>query len=395
MGSDDGDEDDHGPGMTKEQKQGMGEWEARTKATATRRRVSGKNCGWDIRRQLTKSVAHFASARGLSAAQFATMVSLGLPIAFMNLLAFVNLHLQPQTQRPSFCAEIFAGQGLVAEQWEKRGYQSFTFERQADRVNEDFCSAEGFATCMFQLLSLSRAGDALTWFGTVCSTWIWLCRATTLRHQSNGYRGDVGKACVRLGNQMIARQSLFIILCGILNIHWCWEHPQSTVARKTAWMKVVQQIRDIMKVHTWQGMFDGPTMKPTFLFSWSQFHAKMKRTMPRDEATSGRWDSTEGVTHLPPSPSGRLRVSGNPQLKRSQRYPEQFCGEIYNSFTDRSNDDHAQLDLQMPDDPDGPVDWDGWLRQRKEWTDVLGVTWSDALLDDACAALGVPAMAPV
>ena len=120
MGSDDGDEDDHGPGMTKEQKQGMGEWEARTKATATRRRVSGKNCGWDIRRQLTKSVAHFASARGLSAAQFATMVSLGLPIAFMNLLAFANLHLQPQTQRPSFCAEIFAGQGLVAEQWEKR-----------------------------------------------------------------------------------------------------------------------------------------------------------------------------------------------------------------------------------------------------------------------------------
>ena len=109
-------------------------------------------------------------------------------------------------------------------------------------------------------------------------------------------------------------------------MHWCWEHPQSTVAHKTAWMKVVQQIRDIMKVHTWQGMFDGPTMKPTFLFSWSQFHAKMKRTMPRDEATSGRWDSTEGVTHLPPSPSGRLRVSGNPQLKRSQRYPEQFCG---------------------------------------------------------------------
>jgi hypothetical protein len=61
---------------------------------------------------------------------------------------------------------------------------------------------------------------SLTWFGTVCSSFTVLCRAQSLRQESNGYEGDTNRAFVQIGNGLAAVSALLYLLTALMgNIH--------------------------------------------------------------------------------------------------------------------------------------------------------------------------------
>ena len=163
-----------------------------------------------------------------------------------------------------------------------------------------------------------KTARALQLYGTVCSTWIWMSRASTKR-SLEAPLSDRGSATVVHSNVMVSRVSLLMLM------GWCkmcdqmqeqplsslmFAHPrQKQVARFTQWNCVVMAM----------GAYGAATEKPTKL--WSACSWKPYTPPPGSDPQLCTRDASGGVTGIPNA------------LKESQTYPKGFGEEVCRLYT--------------------------------------------------------------
>ena len=118
----------------------------------------------------------------MSTAQIKYLVRVRAPLILWQAFVFMKLTLGPVCQ-DLMCLDAFAGVGHVFAQWAQADMSACTYEMLDDNVNEDILSSQGFLRLLLYCMRLSSEG--LAHWGTVCSSWVWMCRATSKISSSN------------------------------------------------------------------------------------------------------------------------------------------------------------------------------------------------------------------
>ena len=383
--------DDEGCGHTVETFCGrMAEQQAEDAPRVKRRRLRHKQkCSTPpIPAKPSRKLHHAANSRGVPAAALRMMIKVGLPMILLNSLTFIQ-HLFPIDQEtPSFHAELFTGVGQIAESFEAGGCgPAGRFDILRHSTHEDICGPEGFLS-LLRILRCCCPGGLAHW-ATVCSTWIYLSRASTDRSRSRPL-GDLNLPFVCAANTMLARVCLAMAFAACLRIWNIHEQPVTSlvpVTKFVRWLKWI--LRTILNVawfeeFTWLGAYGHETQKPTQLIGTAPWIGQLRRSLSLEEKEALLPDC--GVRHLPFHPiTMRPRVSGAQGLKSSQAYPRAYGQEVFKlwrqNYTGEFRWDAVDVDEE--------IDWDEWRRNSRR------CNWSASRLDDIAVMLGIPGDFPL
>ena len=241
------------------------------------------------------------------------------------------------------CLDMFAGQEAVKKAWERRGYAAVAYEILKGGVNHDLNSGPGFITAVIYCLRLRFNGFS-SW-GTVCSSWIWVVMSTSGRTKQNPL-GDSQKPFVASGNTMVARMSLLLLLLEARGCVWLLEQPATSLMPHhpyLAWM-LCRMRGMIFSVTTSMGAFGAATRKPTILRGNRWWIERLRRTAPRLPESTTTTRTINPVT-------GRLRVTGAPDLKATQVYPPGYGEALVDEWENWSAT--GQI-----------IDAEGWIIER-------------------------------
>ena len=126
---------------------------------------------------------------------------------------------------------VFQRNASITKRWADAGYNSFSFDRIDGNRFEDLSQTDGFLTAIWMCLSMKMSG--LCHWGTVCSSWVFMSRATSGR--SEGHPGGLaleGGSTSRYGNIMTARMILLLLLLEIRQVWWVLEQPMTSMMDK-------------------------------------------------------------------------------------------------------------------------------------------------------------------
>ena len=128
--------------------------------------------------------------------------------------------------RDLHCVDMFAGQESVRKAWSRRGYAAVGYEILKGGETMDLNSGAGWVTAVIFIMRLVLNGFS-SW-GTVCSSWIWVCLSTSKRTKENPL-GDQDKDFVVNGNTMVARMSALLLLLEARGCVWLLEQPATSL----------------------------------------------------------------------------------------------------------------------------------------------------------------------
>lgn len=163
---------------------------------------------------------------------------------------YLQLDHSPQDVR---VVEVFAGTGAINRACAERGLRSTAIDLSYS-TSMNILQSGGFLsgsqsckvyarltvvackqcvnvprTCVRQILKMSP--PALLWLAPVCSSWIFLSRASTKRSPACP-EGDASLTVVRHGNIMLSRVVLLVRLAQGLGHRWCVEQPTSSLMNR-------------------------------------------------------------------------------------------------------------------------------------------------------------------
>ena len=219
--------------------------------------------------------------------------------------------------------DFYAGMKAVSMTWIENSYESATYELLDDPERQHFCKGIGM---LFALMLIMRMKiGALSSWGTVCSSWIFVSSSVTKRTTEN-ILGDPSCKGVTDGNLQVSRMALLWELIKVRKgIMWL-EQPGSSRMHLHPRLHQFMQRNPTYECHTWMGCFGGETPKPTVLRSNRWYVTKMKRKMTEELRKSLCTTCTRTVHPV----TGRLEATGGKLLKESQVYPKQYAVEMFN-----------------------------------------------------------------
>ena len=219
--------------------------------------------------------------------------------------------------------DFYAGMKAVATTWAENSYEAATYELLDDPDRQNFCSGIGMFFALMLVMRMKIA--ALSSWGTVCSSWIFVSSSVTKRTIDN-ILGDPSCKGVNEGNLQVSRMALLWEVIKVRKgIMWL-EQPGSSRMHLHPRLHQFLQRYPTYECRTWMGCFGGETPKPTVLRSNRWYVTKMKRTMNEDLRKSL---STTCIRTVHPV-TGRLEATGGKLLKESQVYPKQYAVEMFN-----------------------------------------------------------------
>ena len=171
-----------------------------------------------ISREPKKPLEHFAQSRGMSLPAFQRLLVFGVPMVFLNILWWVH-QAQPVASKQLDLVENFAGIGVLHSTFQYHGYRSVQLDVLNHESFENILTPEGYASTVWFNMMLRRG--ALSHWATVCSSWVCICKGTTLRTLGNPL-GNTNIKIVREGNTMAARMCLVIFSWWQLACIGCW-----------------------------------------------------------------------------------------------------------------------------------------------------------------------------
>ena len=124
----------------------------------------------------SKKLHHYASARGIPALGFSRMLRCGLPMALINCLVFLHA-VSPRdvsADRPHM-ADLYAGVGNMALAFSEKDLVDQQFDIHRHPIFENILKSECWLAAIRIIRDTRPFG--LASFGTVCSSWIYLCRS--------------------------------------------------------------------------------------------------------------------------------------------------------------------------------------------------------------------------
>ena len=191
-----------------------------------------------------------AACRNLSVDQFLGMLNAGIPMVVLNVLYWLAKN-RP-IAKGKHCVEFFSGAGVIAKTFKKNGYVAAEYDIERSYVHENILTSEGMLTCLEHAQAIVQGG--LAHWATVCSSWVWICRSSTLRTEDRP-EGDPTVKSVKKGNMMVARMCTVLIILICKAVHWVLEQPASSLMTKSHWMRHVQTLKTTYETHTYMGAF--------------------------------------------------------------------------------------------------------------------------------------------
>ena len=116
-----------------------------------------------------------AAAVGLSAFSYGRLLAVGFPRVVFEMMKIIVAMKQPT---PRLCGmECFCGVATIATEFIQAGFPFHGADILLDPEHHDLTRPAGLVCLLFMVLSFEA--DAIWWFATVCSSWIWLSRSST------------------------------------------------------------------------------------------------------------------------------------------------------------------------------------------------------------------------
>ena len=226
--------------------------------------------------------------------------------------------------------EFFSGFGQLTRAGLNHGLRGLAFDI-TYREDHNALADEGLR--LFLTVLAGTKPGAMVWFGTPCSSFVVLCRAISLRHACNKYRGDTTRNFVRVGNALAAVTALTMLLADIVGCRPVLEQPLNSCLPKYSLMNCVLTFLRCRKVTTYLGAFRGPTLKPLQIVSSSSLTIRLCRERPE------LWQFAEAASLV--MKYGKQSFTGQKQeLKESEAYTYAFgCAVIEAFFLDSSGSD--------------------------------------------------------
>ena len=344
-----------------------------------------------IQRPPAQRLKHLAASRGLEPRALKRMIAIGLPMIILNALVFLETAEPLADSQRTECAEMYSGVASIAGAFEVHGYTSARYDEKRHELFENILSAEGFLTALKTTRNVRQFG--LSSWATVCSSWVYLCRASTGRNAAFP-EGDERLRIVSRANRMVARSVYLMAFGACLLIKLLHEQPLSSLmsaSKYFCWLR--SMLRAILSLSwtetiTWMGAYNHMLQKPTQLLHTQRFGIALARKMTAEQRAL--CEARDGVTKLPPDEvSGRARVVGKPVgLKESQAYTAEYGESVFQAWN--NCDDEGLLEMsQEACDSDEEADWDLW-RERS-----AACAWPEARLADVSDMLHIPQWAPL
>ena len=212
-----------------------------------------------------------------------------------------------------FCSLGMVHKSLMAKGWKCLGYDI------AHGKDQDLNSAGRWITALLWCLRFASS-TGLSWLGTVCSSWVCVCRASTRRSIANP-RGDTRSGSVRERNRHAARSATIAAICYSRLVTWILEQPLSSLLlQHPAFVHIQRKAVELgmrfIRIETYQGPFGADTLKPTMLASSDLCIQAMRRPHPGHAAFDPSNTCLKGTTA-----DGRKTYTGNKdELKATQTH---------------------------------------------------------------------------
>ena len=320
----------------------------------------------------------FSSASAVSAQQiglhqqtYNRLRRWGVPRVFLLIIGMVLAATQG-SQGSVDAVEGFSGVGRIDTAFKDSEHHSHGFKIEHQKCFESITTDECFCTLVYWVLCMSTKG--LAHMAALCSTWVWVSRASTGRSAVKPEGFDT--KAVKEANCMIERSVLLLLLCKARGCHLILEQPASSVME---FMPCVHHLKRCVGtnwacIFAYMGMFGHDCWKPTHLYSSSPSVQALKRKLDKNSKYAAGWSSSKCV-RVRCDTRGMIHVDGAEGLKQSQVYPKQYGDEVFKLWKDTLK--HETVDDSEVED----VDEDACMQL------VEAVGWKWGILDDVLACM--------
>ena len=309
---------------------------------------------------------------GLSTREYKNMLQWGVPIAIFNICYWLCRNSDSWGVSDIDFIEWFAGVAMVHKAFKRRGFASLAYDINqflGDSDIHDLCHVRGLLLAC-RWMSRQRWGAASHW-ATVCSTWVWLSRASTHRSEISPLgRGNVSRG-VAQANEMVAtmvalirwslaRHGVFILeqpATSLMIHHPRLEALKLDLRRRQAWHET----------RMFMGAWGAPTVKPSVLYANVPLSI-LKKPLSAVDMLRIREESGE---HKVTKRDAAGTVSGAEGLKATQEYSVEYGEAAATALT-------CAAVVEIEDaDSEGEID-------------VAADNWADTGLPTLCEWIGLP-----
>ena len=274
---------------------------------------------------------------------------LGAPLVLINMVMLTFVHFDC-SGKYGF-VEYYAGDAAVTKAQQARGIEAQALDIRYDDVGQDMTSDHGFINALACALNIIPGGGSH--WGTVCSSWIFMSSGTTKRSKL-APMGDRNCQSVRMGNLMVSRMVLILLVVQAVGAAWFLEQPLTSLMMHHVRMQWLARKVAIFELRPNMCDFGHATKKPTELWSNKPEVVEIKKY-----ATPAK--KPKKVVKLVDQyvdKNGRKRVTGGKLLKGSQSYPKGF-GEAMASLM-ATNSSLFKRQGSKPVRDMGPPAGDAW-----------------------------------
>jgi hypothetical protein len=312
------------------------------------------------------------------------LVDRGAIMEFLGILRFLGapllllqvLFLLAQIQKAPWLEllEVFAGEQAVTLAAQEAGRLSVGYEIRTCKDYMDFLGDRGFAYCL--QLGLALLPCAQMMMAPVCSSFVWINRSTSKRSLLNPL-GDQKKLYVAQANCMASRVVLMALIALAKGVLLFIEQPRGSLLEAHPRFQWFVQRHTLYRCSINMQSFGGETLKPTWLYCAHEciqhFPAYGKHS---GEVTTSKTTVVRKVTS-----TGKIAVTGGPDLKSTQAYPRGFglaCNRFFVDFKGEIEADFKRVRGAALSSPMSKVKARDLFRQPSASTE----TWPDAKLQE-------------
>jgi hypothetical protein len=213
--------------------------------------------------------------------------------------------------------EMFAGVANVASAFSAVGLRAMAFDLRLNDILHDILSPAGFAFALW-VCCVALPPGAFVMLAPVCSSWVWMCSSVSKRSKGRPM-GDRHRLFVRVGNRMVSRVAILLMILSARGVVWALEQPASSVMQYHPRFQEVLRIFNVHQVTLDMGAYGGCTRKPSVLYSIAPEICEMYKRAAADQVFSVSLvtkDAEGGVT------------GSKAALKHSQCYPPEFAKQL-------------------------------------------------------------------
>ena len=236
--------------------------------------------------------------------------------------------------------EFMSGAAAVTKSASALGMASVGFDKTYHKNGEmDILTERGWHNAVLLTLRVKPHGSI--WLAPVCSTWVWVGRFGSGRTSANA-RGNVLNHRIRLGNMMVVRCVVIMLLAWARGVHLWLENPSGTLIHEFSPLREFLTACMPWRCTAHMCSYGASSQKTMWIWSTSNLVNKLERVK---RPVKERLCVVKKV-------NGRTYVTGlRKELKSSQAYPLAFGQAVANLFATikKRQNIHDMLDATTAD----------------------------------------------